>query len=697
VCTCENCLIKKVRLDRKDPSDTFKKFLVRLSIVLGWVLFFYVAYKTTQYDYEFANFDPYEILQVEVGSSPAAIKSAYRKLSLIHHPDKESGDETAFMRLSKAYQALTDEIARKNWEMYGNPDGPGAISFGIALPSWIVEKENSIWVLGLYALVFMVALPVTVGTWWYRSIRYSGDQVLLDTTQMYYYFFHKTPHMAIKRILMVLGASAEFHRRNNPDIQERPSDNMEVPQLMKRLPQLNEKNKERPLCFIYSIKARALLHAHLSRLPLPPTTLEEDRVAVMKKCPALIQEKVVCVSQLIMLAHAGRLSRMPSLSTLEGCMKLSAMVVQGLWECKSPLLQLPHISEDNLKYFSSKRHQVRSLEQLARLKEEDRRSVLNHLEDNQYENVIRVLGALPWVEMDVKVEVVDDEATTVYTAGAIVTVTVALTRRDLSGMFSDDKAAPSGGKLENGEVVDGDEEEEPKKKVMPWQRNVKKGKKAAALKKTLSKKAAKPQTKKEEPKAKAESKSKDDCSDSGSEEEDDDDIVEKDAEEEAEKSNNESSEPEKDDDQLEKLQSDVALRRQKILEGKSQFSHSVHCPFYPQDKQEYWWAYISDRKQQILLTAPYHITNLVDFEEIQLKFTAPFKPGFYTFSVCLRSDSYFGFDLMKDIKMDVQEAAEIPTEHPQWKMSDEEDEDENSAGSESEFTTDDDDEDSDRN
>lgn len=165
--------------------------------------------------------------------------------------------------------------------MYGNPDGPEAISFGIALPSWIVEKENSIWVLGLYALLFMVALPVSVGTWWYRSIRYSGEQVLLDTTQMYYYFFHKTPHMAIKRVLMILGASAEFHRRNNPEIQERRSDNTEVPQLMKRLPQLNEKNKERPLCFLYSIKARALLHAHLTRLDLPQSTLEEDRCAVV--------------------------------------------------------------------------------------------------------------------------------------------------------------------------------------------------------------------------------------------------------------------------------------------------------------------------------------------------------------------------------------------------------------------------------
>lgn len=70
------------------------------------------------------------------------------------------------MKLTKAYQALTDDEARKNWEKYGNPDGPGAMSFDIALPTWIVE--NSVWVLGLYALVFMVALSTVVGTWWYK-------------------------------------------------------------------------------------------------------------------------------------------------------------------------------------------------------------------------------------------------------------------------------------------------------------------------------------------------------------------------------------------------------------------------------------------------------------------------------------------------------------------------------------------------
>lgn len=74
------------------------------------------------------------------------------------------------------FQALTDDEARKNWEKYGNPDGPGAMSFGIALPSWIVEKENSVWVLGLYALVFMVALPtvVSVTSYYNMNILYVG-------------------------------------------------------------------------------------------------------------------------------------------------------------------------------------------------------------------------------------------------------------------------------------------------------------------------------------------------------------------------------------------------------------------------------------------------------------------------------------------------------------------------------------------
>ena len=48
------------------------------------------------------------------------------------------------------------------------------------------------------------------------------------------------------------------------------------------------------------------------------------------------------------------------------------------------------------------------------------------------------------------------------------------------------------------------------------------------------------------------------------------------------------------------------------------------------------WVYISDRKSHSLVTPPYHVTSLVTEEEVELKFTAPGKPGHYTFTVCVR-------------------------------------------------------------
>ena len=54
---------------------------------------------------------------------------------------------------------------------------------------------------------------------------------------------------------------------------------------------------------------------------------------------------------------------------------------------------------------------------------------------------------------------------------------------------------------------------------------------------------------------------------------------------------------------------------------------------------------------------------------MELKFTAPNKEGIYNFTVCVRSDSYLGVDLLEDIKLDVQKAWEAPKEHKQWDFS----------------------------
>ena len=45
-----------------------------------------------------------------------------------YHPDKPTGSVEKFRDVEKAYRILTDEIARSNYEKYGNPDGPSSVT-----------------------------------------------------------------------------------------------------------------------------------------------------------------------------------------------------------------------------------------------------------------------------------------------------------------------------------------------------------------------------------------------------------------------------------------------------------------------------------------------------------------------------------------------------------------------------------------
>jgi len=711
----EACLEKGERMEHKDPWKKTRQRIALFFIFIGWILFAMIIYQISQFDYEMANFDPYEILGVSLDADKKTIKSQYKKLSLIYHPDKPTGNEKLFMKLRKAYDALTDETARYNWEHYGNPDGPQAMQFGIGLPAWIVEEKNSVWVLGVYALIFMIGLPTAVWYWWSRSSKFSGEQVLLDTTQLYYYFFHKTPHMMLRRVLMVLAASLEFERGHNHEIVERPTDNAEIPQLMKSLPNLGINNKEKPLCFGYSVKARALLFAHLSRIPLPKHTLHQDRLYIIKKCPYLIQEMVSCLSQLILLAHAGRIARLPSLDTVEATMKCSALAVQALWDKASPLQQLPHVEEDMLKHFYSKRRNIKSLKQLAMMADEDRRSLLRSVSDEQYKDLMKVLAGFPQLSMTITTEVIDDETQHVVTAGSIVTVTISITRKGLDiylgslGLGDSDEEIEEKDADEIEDNIDEEEDEnldkeleekeEEKKKGPVWKKPQQKkkakkpGKQSGKGKQKAKTKTETPATPNAETKENVENEKSSNgglilskqstrrkrTKESGSESEGEESGSEESgSEKEGDKERRAASEQDDQDEEQEWARFQKGMnRREKALSGKSRVSHSVHCPYYTDDKQEFWWVYISDRKTHSLITPPYHLTSLVNQEEVELKFTAPSKEGIYNFTVCVRSDSYLGVDLLEDIKLDVQKAWEAPKEHKQWDFSDEDEDDEN--------------------
>lgn len=97
-------------------------------------------------------------------------------------------------------------------------------------------------------------------------------------------------------------------------------------------------------------------------------------------------------------------SKLPSIETIENCMKLSPMIIQGLWEFKSPFLQLPYVTDDHLRFFATKKRHIKNLQQFAQLKPDESRHVLKNLSDFEYEQVIRVLGKMPLLDFSIRCE-----------------------------------------------------------------------------------------------------------------------------------------------------------------------------------------------------------------------------------------------------------------------------------------------------
>ena len=70
-----------------------------------------------------AKRDYYDVLGVNKSASPEELKSAYRKLAVKYHPDKNPGDSKAeekFKEASEAYGILSDKEKKQNYDNFGH-------------------------------------------------------------------------------------------------------------------------------------------------------------------------------------------------------------------------------------------------------------------------------------------------------------------------------------------------------------------------------------------------------------------------------------------------------------------------------------------------------------------------------------------------------------------------------------------------
>jgi molecular chaperone DnaJ len=67
--------------------------------------------------------DYYEVLGIEKSADEQALKSAYRKLAMKFHPDRNPGDKEAeekFKEAAEAYAVLSDSQKRAAYDRYGH-------------------------------------------------------------------------------------------------------------------------------------------------------------------------------------------------------------------------------------------------------------------------------------------------------------------------------------------------------------------------------------------------------------------------------------------------------------------------------------------------------------------------------------------------------------------------------------------------
>eukprot|EP00850_Spirogloea_muscicola_P010516 SM000062S19902 [mRNA] locus=s62:205349:209388:- [translate_table: standard] len=348
-------------------------------------LTYYIALVTK----EVQPFEPYSILGLEVGASDSDIKKSYYKLSRQYHPDKnpDPAAEKYFVDfISKAYQALTDKVAKENWEKYGHPDGRQSVSIGIALPKFMLDfqgRQGAYLLLGLVGLGILTPLLVVV-IFLSRSAKYTGNNIMQQTVINYYHLIR--PSLAPSKVLDVLLKSAEFLEMPVRRGDEEPL--VRLFTVVRSELNLDPKNLKQETIKFWKrhsalVKAELLMLAQLTREGANvPKVLQADFQQMLKLCPRLLEE-------LMKMSVLPRMSPFGWLRPALGVLELSQSIVQavplsarktsekagaGGSEGIAPFLQLPHVDETVVKKLGRKK--VRTFQELKDLPVEERQEVL---------------------------------------------------------------------------------------------------------------------------------------------------------------------------------------------------------------------------------------------------------------------------------------------------------------------------------
>lgn len=204
-CPCSFC---KTKLKPSPFQFPYYAFILFISLLVS---FYYCYNKVSTSKRPFTSFDPFEILGINQSAELPQIKSSFKKLALKYHPDKNPNNLQAkakFILITKAYDALTNENAKRNYERYGNPDGPGSMKISVGLPSFILEKKNHMKILICFLITIVIIIPMYFLQWYNNASQFDQHGVMNATDQIY--SFITDENSSLMHIPFYIGLAKEF-------------------------------------------------------------------------------------------------------------------------------------------------------------------------------------------------------------------------------------------------------------------------------------------------------------------------------------------------------------------------------------------------------------------------------------------------------------------------------------------------------
>ncbi|KAG1811249.1 Sec63 Brl domain-containing protein [Suillus subaureus] len=344
-CQCTPCVQRRADVRRHQRGSPLRPKFTRkaLLITMGWAAVAFLSFKAAHAEVENKVYNPFEILEISTGATEKEIKSRFKELSRLFHPDKvkptinETIEDIAnrFVDITKAYKSLTDETIRRNWELFGHPDGRQEVSMGIALPKWVIEGKNNIWVLGVYGILFGGALPTLVGRWWFGNRQKTKDGINATTAAAF--FKALTDNSGMKEVIGALGQAYRWEttwagtavglEELEKQIDEKMGDEWKE---VKDLVAPGGK------CEGTEQRALVLLYAHFLRLTISNEALKQEQAKLLLQAPMLLNA--------LLGISAARSWLSPTLMVI----RLHAYVTQALLPGKTaaPQAQLPGFDGD---------------------------------------------------------------------------------------------------------------------------------------------------------------------------------------------------------------------------------------------------------------------------------------------------------------------------------------------------------------